>query len=663
MAGNRLHRVIGQLRREATALSRAAMTDAQLLHAFQAGADEAAFEALLRRHGPMVLSVCRRFLAEAHDAEDAFQATFIVLVRRAHAIAQPERLASWLYGVACRTARKSRGRLARQRCRERALTNMDQPTTFDREPGSEVAALLDDAMGRLPEKYRSALVLCELQGRSRQQAAQLLGLAEGTLSSRLARGRQMLARLLSRRGLALSGGALAAALAEARAGFGLPPTLLRSTVRAALAARVALALIFAPTALLTEGVHAMMTSAPCKIALAILVAVALLAAALSPWPGAAEQTAEAGPAQDRPAPPAKEAPLKHSVILLWMSGGPSQLDTFDLKPGQANGGPFKEIDTNVKGIRISEHLPKVAKFMDKMVLIRGMTHREGDHQRATHLMHTGYAPQQGLTYPTLGEILAKELGGDKSTAPNRVRTAPAGPLGTPAGGNLGARYSPLVLGNGLTLPENGMFIEMATDQAEAWHKTMKEAVDLSKEKEAVRNAYGTHRFGDECLVARRLVERRVPVVEITLGGWDTHADNFTAVKKLSEVLDAGWGTLMSDLKERKLLDSTLIVWMGEFGRTPRINGNNGRDHFPASFTVVLAGGGVKGGQVIGVTNADGAGVAAGAVSVPELFATIYATVGVDLKRRYPSNRKDVTIPIVDGQVAPIADVVQATGKK
>jgi hypothetical protein len=345
-----------------------------------------------------------------------------------------------------------------------------------------------------------------------------------------------------------------------------------------------------------------------------------------------------------------------------MGGGPSQMDTFDLKPGQANGGPFKEIDTSVKGIRISEHLPKLAKHMHEMVLIRTVTHREGDHLRASHLMNTGYEVQQGFQYATVAEVLAKELGGDKSVVPNYVRTpVPPVRFGPPVG-RLGKRYVPLQLyagQGGLEIPEEGMFEAMAGKQAPAWHKVMAEAVDVRGEKDAVRKAYGAHPFGLHCLMARRLVERHVPVIEIELDGWDTHMDNFTFVKRKSEILDAGWSALLADLKERKLLDTTLIVWMGEFGRTPRINPQQGRDHWCTSFTVVLAGGGIKGGQVIGQTKADGMGVAQRPVTVPELLATIYGAVGVDRTRRYPAGVPGVNIAIVDGPAEPIREVLPA----
>jgi RNA polymerase sigma factor (sigma-70 family) len=666
MAGVQLTGLIGQMRRMANVSGHALMSDPQLLEAFRAYADEAAFAVLVRRHGPMVLGTCRRIIGAEADAEDAFQATFLVLARKAHAIGRPDLLGPWLHLVACRTARKARAVLARRRGREQSLTDKDHPVTSDRDTDGDLRAVLDQALEQLPETYRAALVLCELQGQSRQQAARALGVPEGTLSSRLARGKLLLARVLRRRGFVLSATALIGALAHARAEAAVPPALVRSTAAAAAAVaagHAVLGLVSAPTAMLTEGVLTTMTSTKLKAFLVLFVAIALVGATLYPRAGSAEQAATATVAQQKPAGPQPMQPRKPSIILLWMSGGPSQMDTFDLKPGNANGGPFKEIDTNVKGIRISEHLPKLARHMDEMVLIRSMTTREADHARGTLLMTTGYSPQQGVQRATIGEVLAKELGGDQSVVPNHVRVSPRQPiLFNPPTGLLGMRYVPLQLyygPGGPQIPEEGMFETMARKQAPAWHKVMTDAIDLTGEKDAVKKAYGDDPFGLHCLMARRLVERGIPVIEITLDGWDTHGDNFTIVKRRSEILDAGWSALMSDLKEGKLLQSTLIVWMGEFGRTPRINANQGRDHWCNSFTVVLAGGVIKGGQVIGATNADGVGVAQRPVTVPELMATIYTAVGVDLRRRYPSGVEGVNIPIIDGPADPIREVVPA----
>jgi hypothetical protein len=393
---------------------------------------------------------------------------------------------------------------------------------------------------------------------------------------------------------------------------------------------------------------------------------------------------------------ANDPKRKRACILLWMSGGPSQTDTFDLKPGHANGGPFKEINTKAPGLRISEHLPKLAAFGDKIAPIRSMSTKEGDHSRATYLMRTGYLPLGALQYPPLGALLAKELGSDESPLPNFVSIAPFRAFSPQAygAGFLGPQYAPLLIAdnNGqqvnqpgansyeaalkvrdLTAPENvvaahqearlGLLEDFDRDFAAqrpgiaprshqlAYDRAVRlmrseasRAFNLEDEKAAVRDAYGRNIFGQGCLLARRLVERGVPFVEITLGGingngigWDTHQQNFEAVKQLSAILDPAWASLMKDLEERGLLDSTLIVWMGEFGRTPAINQGMGRDHFPNAWTTVLAGGGIKGGQAIGRTSADGTTVEERAVSVPDLMATICKALGVDPLKQNQSN--------------------------
>jgi RNA polymerase sigma factor (sigma-70 family) len=653
MAGVQWNGLMGHLRRIAVSSGRAAMTDAELLAAFRARRDELAFETLVRRHGPMVFGVCNRILAGRHDAEDAFQATFLVLVRKAHAIGRPELLANWLYGVASRTACKARAVLARRRFREQPLTDLHHPPAIDRDSSRELRAMLDQALGRLPEKYRVPLILCELQGQSRKQAAQTLGLPEGTLSSRLARGRQLLAELLSRRGVLPSAATLALNLAATRADAALPPLLLRSTVRAALAVAAGGKLGLNA---FTQGAIQAMRTMKLKLAVAVLAGLALIAAVIR-RADTAEQPVPDRASADKPAQPLKVAKRGPSVIVLWMSGGPSQLDTFDLKPGQANGGPFKEIATSVKDIRISEHLPKLARHMKDMVLIRSLTHREGDHGRGTYLMQTGYNVVPRLVPPAMGSVLAKELGSSKSKLPNFVRIAPIPFVDMPGAGYLARGHGPLVLRGSLKVPALEDFQAISPDRAEVWQKSLTEALDLSHEKAMVRQAYGDHAFGKHCLAARRLVERGVPVVEVVLGGWDTHQDNFAAVRKLSGRLDTAWSALMTDLKDRKLLDTTLIVWAGEFGRTPRINAGNGRDHWPQSFTAVLAGGGIKGGQVIGKTNVDGTAVAERAISVPELLATIYQAVGVDTTKRYPTSIAGLTLPIVDLKAEPIKEVL------
>jgi hypothetical protein len=405
---------------------------------------------------------------------------------------------------------------------------------------------------------------------------------------------------------------------------------------------------------------------------------------------------------------------KRACILLWMNGGPSQMDTFDLKPGHVNGGPYKEIKTSAPDLRISQHLPEIAKFGDRMAVIRSMSTKEGDHERATFYLRTGYLPTGPIQYPPIGASISKELGNDESPLPNFVSIAPyrAFNRNTFGPGFLGPKYAPLIVGDAnrqftqqdgrayedslrvqdLKLPRDvnkehadariGLLQEMQRDfvathpglaaksNQTAYERAVKlmrtkaaKAFNLDEEKDELREDYGRNLFGQGCLLARRLVERGVPFVEVTMGGlnggafgWDTHGDNFNAVRRMSEVLDAGWGTLMRDLNERGLLDTTLIVWMGEFGRTPKINGQNGRDHFPDAWSTVLAGGGIKGGRAVGKTSADGMKVEERKVMVPDFLATVCKALGVDPLKQNKSN-VGRPIRIVDKVAKPIDEII------
>jgi hypothetical protein len=404
---------------------------------------------------------------------------------------------------------------------------------------------------------------------------------------------------------------------------------------------------------------------------------------------------------------------KRACILLWMNGGPSQMDTFDLKPGHANGGPFKEIATSVPGIKISEHLPKIARFMKRLAIIRSMSTREGDHTRAAYFLRTGYRPVGSVQYPTVGSLLSRELGDPEAALPNFVSIAPV-PFLSPAAygpGFLGPRYAPLVVGAGLGFGfgaqpnyEQALKVQdlatpkevgraqadarlelarglqrdfgashpglIAQSQQSAYERAARlmrpeaaRAFDLQGESPALRDAYGRNLFGQGCLLARRLVERGVPFVEVTLSsvagaplGWDTHSQNFDQVQKLSAVLDPAWATLMQDLQDRGLLDSTLIVWMGEFGRTPQINPQRGRDHFPNAWTTVLGGGGIKGGQMVGKTSKDGLAVEGQPVSVPDFLATVCKALGVDPTRQNLSN-VGRPIRLADAGAHPLQEVL------
>ncbi len=398
---------------------------------------------------------------------------------------------------------------------------------------------------------------------------------------------------------------------------------------------------------------------------------------------------------------------RKSCILLWMAGGPSQIDTFDPKPGHANGGPGKPIRTGVPGILLGEHLPRIAGEVKDLAIIRGMSTKEGDHGRATYNLRTGYAPQGPVRYPTLGSLVAKELEDGSAELPGFVSIAPARAFSPAAFGSgfLGPKYAPLIVGeraaggrrafrvDDLSLPA-GIGRDRADDRldlmqslggdfqstrpgvtTESHHDAYGRAVkmmrspaarafELDEEPDAVRDSYGRNPFGQGCLLARRLVERGVPFVEVTLSGvdnranqlgWDTHAQNFDAVGRLGAVLDAGWASLMTDLRSRGMLDSTLIVWMGEFGRTPKINENAGRDHFPNAWSTVLGGGGLKGGQAIGSTGEDGMEVRDRPVSVPDLLATVVKALGLDpMAQNVADNGRPIRL--VDPKARPIAEV-------
>jgi hypothetical protein len=411
---------------------------------------------------------------------------------------------------------------------------------------------------------------------------------------------------------------------------------------------------------------------------------------------------------------ARHPQRRRSCVLLWMNGGPSQLDTFDLKPGHNNGGPFKEIQTAAPGLKISEHLPKLAKFGDRLAVVRSMSTKEGDHERATFFLRTGYLPQGPIEYPPLGALVSKELGREDAPLPNFVSIAPYRSFARNSFGPgfLGPKYAPLIVGDTATnfnqqgpmnyekalqvqdldLPANVNrahadarvellqnlerdFAARRPDVPTHSHKTAYDravrlmrteagkAFNLDDESPGLRDSYGRNLFGQGCLLACRLVERGVPFVEVTMGGvnggafgWDTHQNNFDQVKALCGVLDSAWATLIGDLKQRGLLDSTLIVWMGEFGRTPQINPGNGRDHFPNAWSTVLAGGGIKGGQAIGKTSPDGMEVTERKVSVPDFLATVCQALGVD---PLIQNRSNVGRPIrvVDKTAEPIKEVL------
>jgi uncharacterized protein (DUF1501 family) len=386
---------------------------------------------------------------------------------------------------------------------------------------------------------------------------------------------------------------------------------------------------------------------------------------------------------------------KHkSCLLLWMDGGPSHVDTFDPKPDARAEvrGELKAIQTAVPGIHVSEKFPTLARFMNDLALLRGMSTEEADHGRARVYMHTGYKPGVGgVEYPGLGSVVSAELGDPDAALPNFVVTG--SPLNKyeffTSPGYLGPRHQPLALSDPAKGLENLRPLAPADDfddrvgvleqlergfartyrspAAEA-HQTMlarsvrlirsdkAKALDLSLEPAAAREAYGETGFGRGCLLARRLVEAGVPFVEVYLQNWDTHEKAVAETAKgLMTQVDHGMGALIRDLKDRGLFDSTLVIWMGEFGRTPTVNRNGGRDHYARAWSAVLAGGGVRGGRAIGKTDANGAAVTERPIPVADFMATVCRALGIDYAKtvQTPGGRP---VRLVEKGANPIAEL-------
>jgi uncharacterized protein (DUF1501 family) len=377
-----------------------------------------------------------------------------------------------------------------------------------------------------------------------------------------------------------------------------------------------------------------------------------------------------------------------NCILLWMAGGPSHKDTWDLRPGTEQGGPFRQIQTAVNGIQISEHFPQFARLTNHAAIIRSMSTPEGAHARASYNMHTGYREGQGgIVYPSMGSIVSKELGDEASALPSFVSVG----QGRYGSGFLGARHQPLIVNDPARGVENlrtglaeGQFnsrVNLLDELEQGFHSTHNAAAaqahrtttsravtlmrdagtrafDISLEPAANRAAYGTSKFGEGCLMARRLIETGVKFVEVTLGGWDTHQNNFERVRQLSAQVDPGMSALVRDLKDRGRLDDTLVIWMGEFGRTPRINQRGaqpGRDHYPRAWSCVMTGGGIKGGQVIGRTDAEAAAVVERPVSTFDFMATVCRALGIDYnKQNHAPNGRPIRI--VDRPANPITQL-------
>jgi hypothetical protein len=364
-----------------------------------------------------------------------------------------------------------------------------------------------------------------------------------------------------------------------------------------------------------------------------------------------------------------------SVIYLYMSGGMSHIDSFDPKPGAATMGPAEAIGTNVDGIQLSQYFPALGRQADKLAVIRSMWSNQGAHEQGRYFMHTSYALRGTIRHPSLGAWLTKVGGNRNPTLPGHVSVG--GDALMASGGFLESSYYPLPIGdpaaglqNSKRPPEvtverfhrrmqrlaemNESFEESfgGVKSVRAYTEMYEQAValmeskdlaafEIAKEPEEMRAAYGNNRFGQGCLLARRLVEHGVRFVEVVNGGWDTHVENFDEFDDKAPPVDRAIATLLADLDARGLLEETLVVVTTEFGRTPDITpGNNGRNHYPRAFSSLLAGGGIRGGQVWGQTDEEGREIVADKVTVPDFNATIAHACGLPLEHEFysPSGR-------------------------
>jgi hypothetical protein len=384
------------------------------------------------------------------------------------------------------------------------------------------------------------------------------------------------------------------------------------------------------------------------------------------------------------------APSTDAVILLWLGGGMSQIDTFDPKPDAPPEirGHFGTIPTKLAGIRFADRLPRLAGELDKFCVIRSMTHGDRNHGSADHLMLTGYLQTPATEYPSYGAVVAKELGYRKSLPP--FVSLPHPPIGS---GYLGAQYNAFTVGGDPGAPDftvrdvqpplevsaarlkrRKTFLSLVDGAVKAFEHadgprsmsqfyqraysiitspTAKEAFALDQEPERVRRAYGRTTFGQSALLARRLVERGVRFVTVTKGGWDHHANIFTQLDEgMLADLDQTLSALLIDLKQRGMLQKTMVLCMGEFGRTPSVNYAVGRDHWPDVASVIIAGGGVRGGQILGASDAKSAYPVERPVTPGDLAATIYHCLGIDWNKEYHTRDGRPIKILAKGEVIP-----------
>ncbi|HZZ77556.1 MAG TPA: DUF1501 domain-containing protein [Gemmataceae bacterium] len=353
-----------------------------------------------------------------------------------------------------------------------------------------------------------------------------------------------------------------------------------------------------------------------------------------------------------------------SVILLWLGGGPSQLETFDPHPGTAIAGDTRAVDTAVRGIQFADTYPLLAEQMESLAVIRSVMSREGDHERGTYTVKTGHRPDPTVVHPSIGAICAHQLAIAGTEIPRHISIIPNQWPGR--GGFLGDPFDAFRTGDPLQrVPDvtsrvsserdvqrsrdlavvEGAFAQRRRGRVEATQHqaTMNrarammtseqlQAFDVSRESARLRGAYGDTAFGRGCLAARRLIEVGVRCVEVTLSGWDTHADNHEGCRTQAAILDPAFAGLIRDLKERQLLRRTVVICAGEFGRTPTINRLGGRDHWPNGFSVILAGGGLRGGLAIGATDPEGRREPTDPVNIEDIHATVMSALGIEYGR-------------------------------
>ncbi len=377
-----------------------------------------------------------------------------------------------------------------------------------------------------------------------------------------------------------------------------------------------------------------------------------------------------------------------SVILLWLAGGASQLETWDPKPGRLTGGPFAKIQTSIPGIEISELMPKISTRLDETAIIRSLNTKIADHGQGYELMDKGRVGEPGVRFPHLGAILAHELGQFDSRVPDYVSmyTSTEGRRQGSAG-FLGARYNPMFLTDKM-MPEDihrldsmnetdhqdraalrdflaKRFVRDLKNPTVGSHENAYSRVhglmasdylfDIDREPRSMRDHYGPTQFGEQCLIARRLVEAGVPFVKVARAWWDSHGQNFETHRELCADLDHCMSALLDDLKQRGLMETTLVITLGEFGRTPKINGSLGRDHFANAWSCTLSGCGIRGGTVFGKTDPDGQAVVDGEMNAADLFATIFTALGIEYDKEYMVGNRP--IPIADFGSEPCFEVL------